>query len=98
MTTLPEGGVVITLADVYRTVLTLTGRVDAALSRAEQTDRAIAEHAAELRPLTGAAERLTDHELRLRALERSRWPIQSLTILVALTAVVIAAIALLTRQ
>jgi len=90
VTVTPDGGVVITLADVYRQMVSLTTRVDAALARADQADRIIAEHEADLRPLAGAHEKLVDHESRLRAIERSRWPLTSLTILIALASLGVA--------
>lgn len=91
MTTTPDGGAVrITLDDIYRQLINLTSRVDTALSRHERTEQLVAEHDAELRPLTGAAERLTDHEIRLRSLERGRWPIPALTALTALGALAVA--------
>lgn len=90
MTVTPEGGVVITLADVYRQLVSLTTRVDAALARADQADRIIAEHEAELRPLAGASEKLVDHEARLRIIERNRWPLASVTALVALASLAVA--------
>lgn len=40
---------------------------------------------------------VADHETRLRGLERSRWPLQSVTILIALGSAVTAVVALLTR-
>jgi hypothetical protein len=79
----PDGVVVITLADIYKQMVQLTTRVDTALARADQADRIIAEHEAELHPLAGAGEKLIDHEARLRSIERSRWPITSLTVLIA---------------
>lgn len=89
MSTTPDGGAVrITLDDIYRQLIALTSRVDTALSRHERTEQMVAEHDTELRPLTGAAERLTDHEARLRQLERSRWPIASITVLVGLGSLV----------
>lgn len=97
--TQPEGGgVLITLADVYKLVVGLAARVDQALAKHEQVERTIAEHDAELRPLAGAADRLTDHEARLRTLERGRWPLASLTVLFALGSLVVAAIALYARR
>lgn len=90
MTVTPEGGVVITLADVYRQLVSLTTRVDAALARADQADRIIAEHEGDLRPLAGASEKLVDHETRLRVIERNRWPLASLTALVALASLAVA--------
>lgn len=38
-----------------------------------------------------------DHETRLRSLERGRWPLPSIAVLIALASAVTAAIALLTR-
>jgi hypothetical protein len=78
------GGVVVTLADIYRQLVTLTTRVDSSLAHQEIADRMLAEHEADLRPLAGAADKLVDHEARLRAMERSRWPVTSITILLAL--------------
>lgn len=43
-------------------------------------------------------EQLGDHESRLRALERSRWPIASVTVLIALGSLVIAAVALYAKK
>lgn len=92
---MPEGGgVVITLADIYAQLIGLRERVDAALAKQDRTDQLVSEHDAELRPLAGAADRLTDHEARLRQLERGRWPIASLTVLLALGSLVVAAVAL----
>ena len=94
MTQPDPGAVRITLDDIYRQLIALTSRVDTALSRHERTEQMVAEHDAELRPLAGAADRLTDHEARLRQLERGRWPLASLTVLFALGSFVVAAIAL----
>lgn len=55
--------------------------------------------------LTGTVERLvdghadtdrhlTDHEARIRALERARWPLPSIAVLVAIASLVVAALAL----
>lgn len=98
MTAPGDGGVVITLADVYKLVVSLAARVDTALSKNEAAERQLAEHDAELRPLAGAADRLTDHEARLRTLERGRWPVTSLTVLLALGSLVVAAIALYVQK
>lgn len=89
---LPEGGgaVVITLADVYKQVLMLAARVDASLSRQEQLDRVVAEHEADLRPLADAAERIKDHESRIRTIERSRWPMGSIMMIIALASLAVA--------
>lgn len=92
-----DGGVIITLEDIYRQLVALTSRVDTALSRHERVEQMVAEHDTELRPLAGAAERLTDHEARLRVLERGRWPLASVTALIALGSAAVALVALLTR-
>ncbi len=47
--------------------------------------------------LDQATSGVADHELRLRSLERSRWPLTSVTILVAMAAAVIGLVNLLTR-
>lgn len=86
----PDGGVVITLADIYKQLVTLTTRVDTSLAHQEQADRMLAEHEADLRPLAGAHEKLLDHESRLRTIERSRWPLTSITILIALASLGVA--------
>lgn len=91
------GGGVITLADVYRQMITLTSRVDTSLARQEQADRIISEHEAELRPLAGAHEKIVDHESRLRAIERTRWPLTSLTVLIALASLGVAVAVASTR-
>ena len=88
--TAPQDGVVITLADIYKQLVTLTTRVDTSLAHQEQADRILAEHEADLRPLSGAATQLVDHESRLRAIERSRWPLTSVTILIALASLAVA--------
>lgn len=85
MSTTPDGSAVrITLDDIYRQLIALISRVDTALSRHERTEQMVAEHDTELRPLAGAADRLTDHEARLRVLEKGRWPLPALTIVIAL--------------
>ncbi len=99
MSTTPDGSAVrITLDDIYRQLIALTSRVDTALSRHERTEQMVAEHDQELRPLAGAADRLTDHEARLRTLERGRWPLASLTVLIALGSLALAAVALYVKK
>lgn len=98
MTSVGEGGVVITLADIYRQVVGLAARVDSALAKQDRTEQIIAEHESELRPLAGADRQISDHEMRLRSLERSRWPLPTVTVLIALASLVVAALALYTRK
>lgn len=89
--TVPDGGGVvrITLDDIYRQLVALTARVDSALVKFDRAEQAVAEHDSELRPLAGAAERLLDHEARLRQLERQRWPLTSVAVLVPLAALAV---------
>lgn len=98
MTAPGDGVVVITLADIYKQMVELATRVDASLARQDQADRIIAEHEADLRPLAGAAQQINDHEARLRAIERSRWPITSVTVLIALASLAVAVAVALTRH
>lgn len=73
-TDIPEGAVVITTADIYRQLIELTREMS------------------ELRGAVGKlAERekdIDDHEARLRALERSRWPLPALAALIALASLI----------
>lgn len=97
MSTAPDGGrngVLVSLEAIYDQLIRLAARVDAVLGRHERIEQQMAEHDAELRPLAGAADRLTDHEARLRQLERGRWPVTSLTVLVGIASVVVAILAL----
>jgi hypothetical protein len=55
-----------------------------------KVDQVVNSHAAQDRAIT-------DHETRIRTLERARWPLPTVTALLALAAVVIALIGLLTR-
>jgi hypothetical protein len=100
MTTVPDAGngVVITLADIYKQMVTLTTRVDTSLTRQDRADQIIAEHEADLRPLSNAAQQLADHEARLRSIERGRWPLTSITILIALASLAVAVAVALTRH
>ena len=93
--TAPESGVVITLANIYKQIVTLTTRVDSSLARQEQAERTIAEHEADLRKLSGTAEKVIDHEARLRTIERSRWPLTSVTVILAAGSLAVAVAALL---
>jgi hypothetical protein len=76
-----NGGVVITLRDIYQQLVGLSARVDTALSRSDHHE-----------------EQLTDHESRLRALERSRWPLASATVLIALGSLAVAILVALYKK
>lgn len=91
------GGVTITLDDIYRQLVALSTQVNASLARQDQADRILAEHEAALRPLSGADKQLVDHEARIRAMERSRWPVTSVTILFALASLAVAVTSLLLK-
>lgn len=95
---MPEGGIVITLADIYRQLVGLDAKVGASLARQEQAERVIAEHDAALRPLLGLGTQVADHETRMRAIERTRWPITSMTVLLGLASLALAAMALYARK
>jgi len=47
--------------------------------------------------LETAEARHVDHEARIRALERARWPLPALSVLIALASASVALVALLTR-
>lgn len=90
MTNPSEGGVLITLADIYKLVVGLAARVDTALSKHERTEQLVAEHDVELRPLAGAADKLVDHEERLRSIERRQFPLASVAVLLPIASMVVA--------
>lgn len=64
----------ITGREVYDAVLLLTGRVD----------RALTQHDTESKELRRDVD---DHEERIRAIERTRWPLPALAVLVSVAAV-----------
>jgi hypothetical protein len=90
-------GVVITLADIYAQLITLGAKVDGVLAAHAGMERTLSNHDAELRPLVGVAADVADHESRIRNLERGRWPLPSITILIALASLALAAVAFATR-
>jgi hypothetical protein len=71
----PEGAVVITTADIYRQLLDLT--------------HAVGEVKGAVNALGGRIAELDDHEARLRTLERSRWPLPALAIVLSMLAIVL---------
>lgn len=71
---LPEGAVIITTADIYRQLLELT--------------REVGELKGGLQETTKMFKALEDHETRLRALERARWPLPALAMLISIGALV----------
>lgn len=71
---LPEGAVIITTADIYRQLLELT--------------REVGELKGGLQETTKMSKALEDHETRLRVLERARWPVPALAVLISIGALV----------
>lgn len=71
-------------------VITAREVYDAVMSLKGSVDKLVDQHA-------DAEKQLGDHEARLRVLERARWPLPSLAVLVSLAAAVIAAVSLLTK-
>jgi hypothetical protein len=85
----PLGPVVIGPREIYDAVLRLQGSVDRLGDRHEAMVTSTAETVADLRA------ELADHETRIRAGERSRWPLPSLAVVVSLVAVVLGVLPLL---
>jgi len=71
---LPEGAVVITTADIYRQLLDLTKELGELKGAVQQANSRISA--------------VDDHESRLRALEKNRWPLPALALLTSVGAVV----------
>lgn len=80
---LPEGAVVITTADIYRQLMQLTQELGELKGAVQRS--------AEM------SKRVDDHETRLRVLERSRWPLPSLALLISLIAGIVSAVPSLQR-
>ena len=71
---LPEGAVVITTADIYRQLLDLTKELGELKGAVQQANSRISA--------------VDDHESRLRALEKNRWPLPALALLTSVGAMV----------
>jgi len=71
---LPEGAVVITTADIYRQLLDLTRELGELKGAVQQANTRISA--------------VDDHESRLRAMEKNRWPLPALAILISIAGVV----------
>lgn len=78
-TDLPEGAVIITTADIYRQLLDLTKEVGELKGALQETSK--------------IAKIVEDHETRLRVLERGRWPLPALAVLLSVAALVIQVVA-----
>lgn len=77
---LPEGAVVITTADIYRQLLDLTKEVGELKGAVQKTVQ--------------RGREIDDHETRLRSLERARWPLPALAILISIGSVVATLVAI----
>jgi len=82
----PLGGITITAREIYDAVVRLTGRVDVLIEQHNNLQADLQQH--EQR----ADGRHNDHETRLRALERARWPLPSAAVLVSVAALALAII------
>lgn len=71
---LPEGAVVITTADIYRQLLDLTKEMGELKGAVQQANNRISA--------------VDDHEARLRSIEKNRWPLPALAILISIAAAV----------
>lgn len=81
---LPEGAVVITTADIYRQLTDLTREVGE-LKGAVQKSAEITRD-------------VEDHETRIRALERARWPLPALAALLSIGSLIATVIAAVNHQ
>lgn len=76
----PLGPVQIGAREIYDQLLQTDRKVDAVRSEVAQVARAHGELVADL----------TDHEARIRTLERGRWPLPSVAALIALASLIVA--------
>ncbi|MDT3395424.1 hypothetical protein RKE29_01955 [Streptomyces sp. B1866] len=74
---IPDGSVIITPTEVYAEVRAIHDEVKSVSAKLDAL------------PLGDHAAQLGDHEVRLRALERARWPLPSLAALTGLAALVL---------
>lgn len=74
------GPVIITAREVYDAVI----RVSTQVTDLSAQITAVAKDQVEI------AKSMDDHEARIRSLERGRWPIQSLTVLISIAALAVA--------
>lgn len=73
----PLPGVIITAREIYDSVVRLTGRLDVLIEQHTAMAQDLREHEAR------ADIRHSDHEARLRSLEKARWPLPALAALIA---------------
>lgn len=79
----PLGPVVIGAREVYDAVMRLTATVERLVDGHADAERKLQDHEAR------SDRRHDDHEVRLRALERARWPLPALAVLVSVAALVL---------
>ena len=73
-------GVHVSLADIYRTLLEMSAKLDVAMRRIDDHDSD-----------------MKDHEARLRALEKARWPLPTISALIACASFALALVVYLNR-
>ena len=79
-----DPGYVVTLRDIWNELRVLSAKLDAAASQVALHDSKVADLSADH----------VDYEARIRALEKARWPLPTLGVLVSIAAVFVAVIAL----
>lgn len=90
MAEVPEGAVVVTTADIYRQLLDLTqavGQLNGAIQGLATKVAALDDHETRIRTIEGYG--VHDHDARLTSLERARWPLPALAVLVAIAALIV---------
>jgi hypothetical protein len=85
----PLGPVIIGPREIYDAVVRLTGAVERIGARQDVTQRESDERHREVRELQ------TDHEARLRSVERGRWPLPAVAILLSLITLAITVLPIL---
>lgn len=96
----PLGPVVITSRDIYDALVRLTDTVNRLVDKGDGHTEDIRDHEARLRTLeeANAGKRLGDLDTRMRSVEAGRWPLPALSALLALAALALAAIPLLSHH
>lgn len=79
----PLGPVVITAREIYDQMVRVVAAVEKLIAGLEEQRRDLHDHQAVQQ------NQHQDHESRLRALEKARWPLPALAVLVALAALVV---------
>jgi hypothetical protein len=74
-----EGSITITLRDVWTELRLVSAKVDTVDHKVTEVDHKVSE-------VTTDAH---DHEVRLRALEKARWPLPALAVLISVTSIIV---------